>query len=325
MKVKYLLIILALFFYNSCAKSIDGQTVVTKVNTNFPINTIISTSTKGLSQTATPPLSSFTPIVTKETITDTPSPQITSTSILVDFEKTLTPFVVTARPIELLEHPVCELPCFWNINPGNTKEEEVSKLLHYLDLPSSPRDNRKFTQHTTYIGGSADDLRTRINFFSKNATVQYLDVYSYSLYGKELWLFEKMWNSFEPTKILEKYGTPTKIWVYFSLYGDRPLYRLVFLYEKANFIIIFGGRPNSFNASRMYICPNFNQGVIDEISIYSQSTEVTSSIVDYPFFGGPIIQPDMIPINQAMGLSEVEFSELLMDKNTESCFYLIIQ
>lgn len=265
-----------------------------------------------------PTAAHFVPSISP-TLTVAPISSVTPTSIMNGLAPTITALPLDERMFYLFEYPVCRFPCWVGIIPGQTHWTDAVKMFNLSGLTPHAFESRGgYVAHEVvdYLPNSTYFLNFRI--YENNKVVEFISIESY-LPKEE---FEQLYAAYDPQKIIEKYGNPSRIYLYTSQL-NIPSYTISLFYDQAGFLISYGGKAKSSNASKMEICPHIGKGSIAGAGIYLQSSEILSPIEKYPGErkSFDIIMPDMRSIEDATGLTTDEFARQLAESQS-GCFTL---
>lgn len=226
-----LLAIILVTFVTACGQRIPVNARPTSVQMNLITTTVEMAKTKMATLTSTPQPATQTAIFPTGTATLlwTPTPTVTWTPI-----STIKPSERSKFVANLVRNPSCQLPCLWGITPGKT---EWGKALQFLNsFGAEIKDNgiREYTENgtshwsTTYYanfdpnifaGASYDVIDGEIRIMFSNTYIRNND------------------PDFLISGILEKYGTPDKIFIYTAQSLPEPplLFTLVLFYSDQRF------------------------------------------------------------------------------------------
>lgn len=246
-------------------------------------------------------------------------PSLTATSILPEVATILAPFDQSERIMKLLEEPVCDFPCLWNITPGSTTWDNANNLFVSLGLSSEDKRIGVYTMHKFVIYSSEQIYETSIEAYDRNGVVEYLAMKS-TLPEDD---FRKLYANYEPKKILEKYGIPDRVFVFATLLG-KTSYDLDLYYDIQGFYISIGGRVQSYNETSIVICPDFSKGNFSGMGIYTQSQDIKQPIENSPIEGLRehffLMKSYRRTIEEAAGLTKEEFKDQFVGDNPSYCF-----
>jgi hypothetical protein len=213
----------------------------------------------------------------------------------------------------------CDLPCWWGIVPGKSRWNEVLQLVESLEAKVSgdPDDLGTLTPHPT--GGF--DLETigvfnRIVFYEKKGEVLAIRAHSEGQNNPDA--FRDIWSSYSPEMIVEKYGTPSEVWLYSEPEprGSQTTvpYNIALQYSKLGFVIVYFGLVDYQPIYR--ICPTFE----DKGNLIAQ-LNITMEVPGAPVFSTDEGLSDLVPLSKA-NISLEDFAAMLMRQQDggEKCF-----
>jgi hypothetical protein len=307
--------ILIVTVFSGCSSSQLGITYASSSPTTEEIN---PRSTPGfiISETFT--------LIPSPTFTEIPNP--TPTSIVPQLATDLAPIAVDSKPIKLIENPVCSLPCWWGIIPGETSWGDVRNLLDYLSLSPESWVTGGYTRYSVNVVEQGSLFGNNVNFYEKNGSIDYLDIRSSFLQPN----IERTWAVFDPKDILVKYGLPSRVKVYTQVSGEpsgpgMATYMLILFYDDQRFLINYEGKARSYSSAGIVVCPDFEKGNINSIQILAQSTGVNNIIEAPPpnkdwldFYA--FFRFNASSIDSVTGLDIKGFSDLFIGQNPSYCF-----
>lgn len=261
----------------------------------MPKPTLLSLETTPSSPPTSTATSTVTPTVTRPptvtpTDTSTPTPK-----------PTLTREEQATQDLELLRtNGGCQLPCFWNIVPGQTlwtdfldgiSDRDLSNIQSYPTIAGTLREVHLWTNVEEHEGGY-------VHIYESDGIIK-------ALRGPGISLRDAPY--YQPKQILLNYGPPSRITINLrigELYGHPAMayYDLFFYYYDSQenlyetwFSIFYGGLLATRKGSNYQICPNDltlvnkqNPTLIPEFTFLVQSKEDPVSILHLEeVFGGP--------------------------------------
>lgn len=249
----------------------------------------------------------------------TTAPSLTATSILPKLEKTLTPLNEDEKIVRLFKEPVCNFPCWWDIVPGATTWDDAKHLFDFLGFSTENEPIGLYTNHEFVMEFSDSIYKMRVQVYDKSGIVEYIAIRSFLQKDD----FRELYLNYEPTKVLENYGVPDRIFVTASLLGDTN-YGLAMFYDKQGFLISYGGQIQSVTDMGIVICPHFSTGNILGGNIFMQAQSIKTPIESSPIVGlreeFSIMKSQYNTIEDATGLTREQFSSLFVGDDPSYCF-----
>jgi hypothetical protein len=249
--------------------------------------------------------------------TSIPTP--TGTSILPEIQATLTQVPDSKRIRSLFSQPICYLPCWWGIVPGQTSWEDAYDLFNYLGLPLRTRKPNVYTMHEVKIGDTNTIYGIQIQIYEKDNVVDYISVRSYLTPAD----FVNMYRAYEPKEVLETLGTPSRIYVFASLLGNTS-YELDLFYDEIGLFISYGGSTHKVSGTEIEICPDFSYEGIRGMGIYMQANHMIETIDHFPDEELQTSRREresyLRTVKSAAGLTNEDFRNLFVGKNKTYCF-----
>ena len=254
-------------------------------------------------QTTTPNLPEVTSTAISHTATSSPIP-------------TLLPEARQKRFYELMElNDVCRLPCLWGIEPLKTTTDEFINISE--ELRFEPFYYEREDELGSYTVGL--DFYSLYNVFSfylsnNHDTISWIKITGEG--GLNRNGFIEAWKNYSPSRILQRYGPPSKIKL--STYNytgedpqpDKMRYDLYLYYDKKGIFIRYGGWVE--NKEIYTYCPSYSdQGNLAEyIVMYLKSPTNAISFENLirKIDGVPIADPEFaISIEVATTLTINDF------------------
>ncbi|HZU86984.1 MAG TPA: hypothetical protein VFF78_05845, partial [Anaerolineaceae bacterium] len=138
-----------------------------------------------------------------------------------------------------------------------------------------------------------------------------------------------LWNMYSPQNITETYGNPSRIGFHSDLLGKGPEfgYQLFYFYDDQGFMILYNGSGVKDETEKyLHACPVFtgDHGIY-WIDIIAQSSGDKTSLESRFEARNQVVWPNIFTIEQITGLSIDEFTTLIKDVNTNSCFDVSIE
>lgn len=298
-KLLILGVIVVFLMATKCVSSNDGGTInrISIATQSMPSTPHASTTLTILPfVTSAPPLTAVIPLKSPVTSkTKTPFPTVSSTE-------------AESRFLELL-HPstYCLLPCWWGINPGYSKVEDIQKFSDIL-----------------HINAKDYTLFSDISFFDDQNIITHISIEVDGFYNPAA--FKAIWEEYTPEQIVIEYGQPTRIWLdnFYDQtgppYASPRDYGLWLFYDTLGFVIIYEGqveiKPN------YQICPTFdaNGNLLPYVGIFLQSPYSQIPLEDFVGeYGG--IRSSILSLEDAIGVTNQKFYErFIQSKDGSVCF-----
>lgn len=225
----------------------------------------------------------------------------------------------------------CNLPCWWNIIPGETAWRDVEQLLNYLGarVSSIPGYRSDSTFHGAggfdFIDISGHSVFNRIGFDERNGIVDATLISSEGYNNPKE--FHTLWANYSPQEIMKKYSTPDRIWLNVpsssgSVYRD---YFLWLFYDELGFMIRYHGEVLS--ATILHICPKLEgDGDIGKIDLNLQSPNEPLSLERFDAILEDVRKGTdtgklriIRSIQEASGIDEKEFYRIFVQEDP-ACF-----
>lgn len=249
-RVNFVHFVIAILILTSCNNDIEGIQTKELMTPEMVVSTPTSTATiPPTNPPHTPqPTHTHTPIPDTPTptaipLTDTPMPQPTATLTNEQISENLTKL--------MMKNAGCQLPCWWGIMPGETP----------LDLA---RENLA-TLGASIVGSSSlsmgvVDWGLFMEFEVSDSIVQSMNISSgYNNSGRiDRDKYTNGWQPFQFMAVLERYGIPTRVFVYYPFTADHsvPAYHLLVFYEELGIEIDYIGSVEILVENRYRACPD---------------------------------------------------------------------
>jgi hypothetical protein len=294
-------------FYLIIVAVVFGGCSLTPPNTAQPVPTYLTTS-------PTPEYSLLTPTTTPVlgiSLSPTPEYPLQVTPHVTPLSTRLPADIIEELGHMLQTNGNCALPCFWGIQPDQTRYEELYDLIDRLG-------GRNFFDILEENG----HLRVSSNFrFEKGGTIRVdliADLQDDVVKDLKVTLLNQLdtgitpdaWSAYNLDKILITYGVPDMV----DLYSGTPYNALTFFIrlkfgDNDTSILYFGITTETdkyLTPSNIIFCP-------EEIGIDT----VVMWMGKHPFNE----QPDGVPLSKATGLDEQAFHKLFTE-NPSACLAL---
>lgn len=205
----------------------------------------------------------------------------------------------------------CVLPCFWGIHPDRTRYEELYSVIDQLEgreffdvvevnghlrVSSYFMYEKKGTIHVTLTADLQGDI-------VKDLEVTILNQLDTGITSED-------WSAYNMDNILETYGIPDTIELYFGTPYDALTFAIRLKYENIHTSVMYGGITTESNK---YLTPSSAIFCPEEIGIDS----IVLHIGEHPFND----EPDGVPLSIVTGLDEQAFHKLFT-KNPSACLTL---
>lgn len=179
-------------------------------------------------------------------------PAVTATISPTKISETSSPIPTVIRPtletgktfeytVDLLKtNNLCDLPCFWEVMPGNSWKSARQQLSYFIPHISDTPQDASTTLHEipSNVGLGKMGVSFNISILEKNDVVESI---SAQLMSEN---FVESLKPFTPQEIFSKYGTPETILLFLSNDLKEPEYQffhLWFVYEEKNFFVLYRG------------------------------------------------------------------------------------
>lgn len=238
-----------------------------------------------------------------------------------EYPKLVTPRVTplpTRSPTEVTEqlnyllqtNGDCLLPCFWGIYPDQTHYEELYGVTDKLGGSRfeslSENGHIRVSSHFTYE--KKGTIRVALIADLQDDVVKDLEVTI--LNQLDTGITPDAWSAYNMDKILETYGVPDTVELYFGTPYDALTFGVRLSYKNIHTSIMYAGITTESNK---YLTPSGAIFCPEEIGIDS----VVMHIGKRPFN----VDPDGVPLLTATGLDEQVFHKLFTE-NPSACLTL---
>lgn len=318
-KLGYFVIMFVLILQIRCSPetsspAIETVQVVTPASTNR--GTSIQTSIPTVTQQSTV-LSTSTSnhiVVSPEAIT-------TPTSVVATVlpTPTLTKQQKAENLTMLLEsNGGCELPCWWGITPGESTFEAVKSSFEPLGF----RIEDNWLGSQTFYGFDID-------FEEESEVIQSMQVSgSYAKEIQDANAFIKDWEPYSLYNVLNRYGLPTGVKVYYPFRpdpGSEAAFNLFVFYEALGIVINYVGDATDVNGGKSRACPALAEVFTINLFLYQPGkiSNVLETIIPpetVDFIAGPETVYDLISWEQATDTTLESFYETFRQPDSEACF-----
>lgn len=288
---------LALLLLTGCAAQSILPTVPVASVSEVPTST----------PTSKPPMATNVISLTQASVPTTPTPISTLTA------EQIRAFVVSA----LQDPRRCELPCWWNIVPGETTWETARNSFIQQGLgwiENAGQDGMTF--RISYPDHpNPFTYRVDVNLLAKNGSVQ-----SMSIKGEGGLIsnhFAQDWRLYSLKEILMQYGQPSHVLLAIALpheSGANSFYTLSVFYQQQGFGIAYGGIADE-SGSKVHVCPALEQ--VSDIRLWLQSPTSKTSIDRLAI--SPDERPYFRSLEEATGLNTSMFYEAFKDTDQQQC------
>lgn len=255
------------------------------------------------------------------TLNITPSTTITASST-PEYPLLVTPRVTplpSRSPTEVTEqlnyllqtNGDCLLPCFWGIYPDRTRYEELYGVIDQLQGRDffdvvEEKGHLRVSSNFTYEKKGA--IRVALAADLQDDVVKDLEVTI--LNQLDTGITPKDWPAYNMDKILETYGAPDTVELYFDTPYDALSFAIRLKYENIHTSIMYGGITTENNK---YLTPSSAIFCPEEIGIDSAVLHIGK----HPFNE----EPDGVPLSKATELDEQAFYKLFTE-NPSACLTL---
>lgn len=207
----------------------------------------------------------------------------------------------------------CELPCWWGVTPGQTREQEARDL-----FASQGIDNWTLSDDFRIVGigyprmGNSNYFRDVIvRFWVNDNLIQYIGVEG--SYRRELnSLLVQDWQDYSPAEILNRFGIPS--FIELTKVENSPYYRLGLSYEllgiEISYIVPFKVLENG----KQEICFNLQSVDFIGLSLYSpeKAEDIPVGIISNRL-------DNYTSWETTTGLDKESFQQLLGNINNRPC------
>lgn len=264
--------------------------------------------------------------------TMTPSVNLPATETSAPPPTELTPDPTQqAEVLDLFQHnDSCRLPCWWGMQPGQTRWADVQNFVESLngDLVPFPGGD-DLTRHTL-AGFDLEQYQTynRVEVVERRSVVEWIEASGGGFNGR-VDGFHQVWASYSPGQILREYGRPDRIWVTANCCFGRSgipylSYSFWLLYDGLGFMIRYDAYTDagSDNGNSYQLCPNFKEASNDYTIYLEMSLQSPSSRTPLDQYEEATKDPERIirPIDVATGLSIGEVYDLFISTSSTACF-----
>ena len=204
----------------------------------------------------------------------------------------------------------CLFPCFWGIYPEQTRYDELHGVIDKLD--NSPFETLSENGHlrvsSDFTYEKKGIIRVALNTDLQGEVVKDLEVTI--LNQLDTGITPDAWSAYNIDKILETYGVPDTVELYFGTPYDALTFSIRLKYENIHTSIMYAGTTKEdkkyLTSSSAIFCP-------EEIGVDS----VVMHIGKQPFND----EPDGVPLSKATELDEQAFYNLFTE-NPSACLTL---
>lgn len=257
----------------------------------------------------------------------------TSTSTSPTQTPTLTP-IPTLSPENALESFVdliendsqCNLPCWLNITPGETKFDEVkNNFLQYSAVALT-----EFSSKDAYIRVFFPSIEATIHntatevFSARSGTTSQISVYAgmnpdeNGKYNFENPTYQKMWQQYFLPGVFTEHGVPEKIFLDTTLLTVDPAmsypYVLWIVYPQKGFLLQYAG-INIKSGENIKICPMQSR---IQIIIWDLKNFDYEEFIENDGAGGISLGPQ--PIESVTNFNIESFFEFFKEGKLDTCF-----
>jgi len=288
---------------------------------NSPMPTLVAQTIQSSSSTKKPLLTA-TPISWSITQTSENLPQSHSTATLMP-----TPHDPASSEVEklwqtALESPICSLPCWWNVVPGETQWFEAQTELDDIAIqPDTYTTSRGVILHDDTFHFFDLNIYNTIELVEKEGTIESIAIRTEGLRNPNG--FRTLWAQYFPEATLQKYGVPSKVVLQTFQNTVQPadlltkFYELKLFYDPLGFVILYKGKIE--NIPEYLVCPTFSGNLIEEIDINLQSPASELPLESLLAEQGG--QPESAySLLDAANLTVQQFHDLLLQPNSSLCF-----
>jgi hypothetical protein len=205
----------------------------------------------------------------------------------------------------------CVLPCFWGIHPDQTRYEELYGVIDQLqgrDLFDVVEENGHLRVSSNFTYEKKGTIRVALTADLQDDVVKDLKVTI--LNQLDTGITPGDWSAYNIDKILETYGVPDTVELYFDTPYDALSFDIRLKYENIHTSIMYAGRTTE---DKKYLTPSSAIFCPEEIGIYA----VVLHIGKHPFNE----EPDGVLLSKATGIDKQAFHKLFTE-NPSACLTL---
>ncbi len=198
----------------------------------------------------------------------------------------------------------CELPCFWGIHPDQTRYEELYGVIDQLkgrDFFDVVEENGHLRVSSNFTYEKKGTIRVALTADLQGDVVKDLEVTL--LNQLDTGITPEAWSAYNMDKILETYGVPDTVELYFDTPYDALSFGIRLKYENIHTSIMYAGRTTE---DKKYLTPSSAIFCPEEIGIYA----VVLHMGEHPFDD----EPNGVPLLKATGLDQQAFHKLFTEK-----------
>lgn len=255
--------VVSLFLLTACNSSTtSGEDTATMPT----VQSIEAITQSPVSEIATLTPSTFNTLETLFPATQTPTPKSVTPNVTItpSLEPSLTP-TVPENPeyrslSELLEpNNGCELPCWWEVIPGQSTIDSAKALLN-------PPIFQWWDEYTVVAVDLNAGTSVLIELQSESTMINVISVGG----RRESEGFGQAWRNYSLYEVLNRYGLPSDVYIYYPWRpdsGTAPMYRLFLFYKQLGIEIDYLGQATETNDDdgKSTVCPNLEQ--VQEINL----------------------------------------------------------
>lgn len=265
----------------------------------------------------------FPTVTPEKTSTVAPSIQVTTTRLAKTktptFLPTMLPSLAQDQIVELIKsNGDCELPCWWGIKPGETRYQEINKLLSPLTI------------RQPYIAGDVSQHALLEYFFPIPETLSFLgrrEVDLRIIYEQSKLIYIEViglqWHEYSLSELLSKYGPPDEVIVHTFQWvpGSAPPFALFLFYSEKGILAYF---PSLVEKNEVQVTESTIRGCLSvsaDLSLWSPKNSWTLDEA-VKHMTVPILEQEDKPrlsIYEATGMSVFEFYETYKNSTVTPC------
>jgi hypothetical protein len=217
----------------------------------------------------------------------------------------------------------CQLPCLWEIIPGETSWLDIENRLRSQGIESVVSvslENGNILHGPVGFNLQNKHIINNFSFIESDGVVKMIHLESDGYANSEY--FQKQWHEYSPKQIMINYGKPSRVWLKTRArtMGDRHSYYLWLVYNNNDFIIQYVGFLEE-KGQFLQVCPRFENGMdIMWLQIHIQASKDSDLLENMGGLVSPEPQAGKKSIEVATGLSVDEFYELFIQEQNPACF-----
>ncbi len=215
----------------------------------------------------------------------------------------------------------CRLPCWWGIQPGESRRQQVADLFSQQPFHDVEDEFASFSAGVPSLHDPSG-YHLKVEVIISDATVSNIDVFAEINSDTAPRYLSKDWQGFAWNRILTDYGVPDQVYVNLSGFpseaGASALYALSLLYEKQGFEIGYVGSMVYDTKTKVYrACPVFDEVTQIHLTLTvpgrsDMLRELLKSRYGGDYFAGSF--------KSVTGMDTQTFYQQFMNKSAKVCF-----